>query len=248
MTKIRRHFSGFSLIELTIVLFIVGLLLSSFLLPLSTRIEQNKRITTRDQLDEIEQVLYGYILKENRFPCPDCVNNGGNCDTAAANDGLEDRLANTDGDCAVEVGNLPWATLGVKGTDDWNNRFTYRVTDNFADIADGSGVGCQSNSPVTVGVSFTLCSNGNIRVKADTANTNYIAINIPAIVVSHGRNFNLIDAAVRSPNERENTDSDDGIFVDAEYSQQAGAEFDDMLVWVSPFLLRSKMIKAGILP
>ena len=238
--------NGFTLIELAMVLLILGLLLSSFLAPLAARVEQQERNNTQIQLDEIEEILYGHVLQNNYLPCPDCSDNTADCVAQTANDGVEDILANT---CAVAVGNLPWVTLGVKSTDEWNNIFTYRVDDTFADrnIAATYGTPLQAgcvNTSATLNVSFSLCSDGNITVFDSAAATNTVAAFIPAIVVSHGKNFS---DNVPSADETENLNSDT-TFVDKDYSQESGSEFDDMLIWISPYVLKTMAVKSGILP
>lgn len=238
---------GFTLIELAMVLFILGLLLSSFLAPLAARVEQQERNNTQIQLDEIEEILYGYVLQNAYLPCPDCSDNTGDCltvetnDPTEINDGEEDILANT---CATETGNLPWVTLGVKSTDEWLNIFTYRVDATFADRANAAtdGTGCETGS-ATLNVSFSLCSDGNITVNDLAVAGSTVASFIPAIIVSHGKNWGVSTSA----DEAENTDGD-VIFVDKDYSQTTGSEFDDMLIWISPHVLRTMSVKAGILP
>ncbi len=234
---------GFTLIELTMVLFILALLMTSFLDPLASRVEQEERNNTQIQLDEIEEILYGYVLQNNNLPCPDCSDNTGGCAAATADDGFADQTV--PGTCDTEVGNLPWATLGVKGTDDWDNEFTYRVDDVFADTTDGTGCAVSA----TQNVSFSLCSDGDIEifstdVAADAGTTGDVATAIPAVVVSHGKNW--VNAAP-SADEGQNTDGDNE-FVDKDYSATAGAEFDDMLIWISPHILRTMSVKAGTLP
>jgi len=78
----------------------------------------------------------------------------------------------------------------------------------------------------------------------DSAGGNNVATNITAIVVSHGNNWGSSSSA----DEAENTDGDDAVFVDKAYSQSAGAEYDDMLIWISPHILKTMSVKAGILP
>jgi len=237
--------NGFTLIELAMVLLILGLLMSSFLAPLAARVEQQERNNTQILLDEIEEILYGHVLQNAYLPCPDCSDNTANCVAQTANDGVEDILANT---CATEVGNLPWVTLGVKSTDEWNNIFTYRVDDTFADrniaATDGTPLqpGC-ANTPVTLNVSFSLCSDGEIIVLNSAGGTN-LATNIPAIVVSHGKNFSL---GAPTANETENLNNDT-TFVDTNFSNNAITGFDDMVIWISPYVLRTMSVKAGILP
>ncbi len=239
---------GFTLIELAMVLFILGLLLSSFLAPLAARVEQQERNNTQIQLDEIEEVIYGYALQNNYLPCPDCSDNTGGCAAATAGDGQEDR---TVGVCASEIGNLPWVTLGVKGTDEWNNIFTYRVDDVFADsntpASDGTPLqpGCAGIS-ATLNVSFSLCSDGEIIVlNTAGAGGGNLALNIPAIVVSHGKNWPTNPPA--SADEIENTDPDI-TFVSGDFSANVVTGFDDMVIWISPHVLRTMSVKAGILP
>lgn len=234
--------SGFTLIEITMVMFILGLLMTAFLEPLASRVEEEERNNTQIQLDEIEQVLYGYVLQNKHLPCPDCrdalTEDCGTVNTNDINDGEEDISADT---CATETGNLPWVNLGIKGTDQWDNNFTYHVDKTFADrnIATNDGTGCAASA--TLGISFSLCSDGDITV-LDSSGGNNVATDIPVIVVSHGKNW-----AFRSLDEEENTNKDP-IFVDKDYSQEDGAEYDDLLIWISPHILKTMSVKAGMLP
>jgi len=235
---------GFTLIELAMVLLILGLLMSSFLAPLAARVEQQERNNTQIRLDEIEEILYGHVLQNAYLPCPDCTSTAGGCAAATANDGVEDTVVAGGGlTCATEVGNLPWVTLGVKSTDEWNNIFTYRVDDTFADRnnATTDGTGCAASA--TLNVSFSLCSDGEIIVLNSAGGTN-LATNIPAIVVSHGKNFSL---GAPTANETENLNNDT-TFVDTNFSNNAITGFDDMVIWISPYVLRTMSVKAGILP
>ncbi|MGH8120070.1 MAG: prepilin-type N-terminal cleavage/methylation domain-containing protein [Gammaproteobacteria bacterium] len=235
---------GFTFLELIIVLLITGLLLGGLLVPLSTQLEQGQRVRTQAQLDEIREVLYGFVLKRHRLPCPDCDKNTlGNCTNIAADDpdqigdGEEDIIAGDN--CAHETGNLPWVTLGVAGKDAWGRRFTYRVTNNYAD-ATADGAGC---TPDTLNVTFGLCSDGNIDIVAAAGTSDYVARFVPAIIVSHGRN----GVNSTSTHELENSDGD-AFFVYRDYSSDTTSGYDDMPVWISPHILRAKMLDAGILP
>ena len=121
--------SGFTLIELAVVIFIVGLLLAGILTPMATSIESERRETQAELYDDIEEALIGFAIVNGRLPCPDCplgaaaaaCTAGGN----VINDGIEDQNGTGTGNgCAVGVttnveGNLPWVTLGLAGTDPW---------------------------------------------------------------------------------------------------------------------------------
>ncbi len=227
ITDVSKIENGFTLIELTIVLFILALMLGGLLLPLSTQQEASERRETSNNLNEIRESIYGFVLKHYRLPCPD-----------HDDDGKEDVSG---GNCDGLQGTLPWADLGVKGQDAWQQAYTYRVTDDYAD--DDDGTGCATpNNPDTPDVSFALCSEGDITV--ENGDSDKIAEKLPAIIISHGRNSKNNDP---SPDEQINLDNS-ATFIQRDYSQKDGDEFDDIIVWISPHTLRYKMLQAGILP
>lgn len=62
--------AGFTLVELTIVLFIVALLSSGLMLGLSGQREQAMNKDARMQLETIREALIGYAMTNGRLPCP----------------------------------------------------------------------------------------------------------------------------------------------------------------------------------
>jgi prepilin-type N-terminal cleavage/methylation domain-containing protein len=216
-----RH-SGFSLLEMAIVLVVIGLLLGGALVPLSVQMEKRDRDATRQQLVDMRQALIGYALVNGRLPCPD-----------TDGDGVMD-IATT---CTSSEGNYPWVDLGVGRLDAWGQPFTYRVTASFADTNDGTGCAASPSA----GLSFSLCSQGDITV-LDADGGNFVATSIPAIVISHGKNWALSSSA----DEAANTDAD-ATLVDRVYSNNSTATFDDLVVWVAPNILKSKMLTAGFI-
>ena len=254
--------TGFTLLELALVILIVGLLLGGLLSPLATRIEQKYRTDTSAQLAEIQSVLLGYAMTHGHFPCPDCPDRAsGHCATvqsalgaAAINDGREDgtdkpvttaannRAALPFALCATETGNLPWATLGVSAADAWGSAFIYRVDQEFADDTDGT----RNCARAALNISFCIGSVGDADIEIDDAAGNTLARNIPAIVISPGANRHTPPADLSAP-EQENRDGDTR-FVLADYSKEAGADFDDLLTWISPSVLMYQMVKAERLP
>lgn len=246
---------GFSLIELAMVLFIVSLMLSSFLTPLATSLEQRDREKTEELLKDIRESLVGYALVNGHFPCPDCTAAAGNCNGGVIiNNGIEDgvnagagvspRVANNFTSCAVAVGNLPWVTLDVPENDAWGNRFIYRVTSVFAD--DTAGTAACANP--AAGVSFCLDSanNADISIFDDSTLANTVASNVPVVVVSIGNNSSVAFANL-SADETENQNGD-ASFVSRDYINTTGNEFDDMLMWITPPLLMYQMVRAEKLP
>ena len=256
--------SGFTLIELAVVLFLISLVLGGVMTPLATRLEQEGRNKTEEKLKEIKDNLIGYALINGHLPCPDCPGDAFNAfcgaGTAVSNDGIEDgydtslpapvspRNTTTDDfdSCAVEIGNLPWVTLGLTEFDTWGNRFVYSVDQTFADNVPGTGCGTP-----TAGVSFELCSNGNINIFEEAAGTNAVAQNVPALVYSRGANGEAYagpDIPV-SADELENWWTDiDRNFVATDYNTTTANEYDDMFLWLSTTTLMYKMVNAERLP
>lgn len=228
---------GFTLIELAIVLFVVGLLLGGFLAPLANKIEFENRVETQVALEEIKDILLGFAMETGYLPCPD-----------TDGDGIEDLVTAVSGapglTCSSETGALPAITLGVNNDDAWDNPYIYQVDDEFADRSDPpntDGKSTDSCTP-TANISFSLCSTGNITVLDSNAG-NTIANLIPALIVSEGKNF----TETPSTHEAENADGD-AIFVQRDYSADDTNAFDDIIIWISPHILRNRMVEAGVLP
>lgn len=254
---------GFSLIELAMVLFILALILGGLMSPLSTRLEQADREETRELLNQIKESLIGYALVNGHLPCPDCPDGSvGNCgaintnDPADIDDGLEDGV---DGGvyatrpsfaaCAVDVGYIPSATLGIPGIDAWDRRFIYSVDPEFADDTDGTTDTIDCNTSATAGISFEICAGGDITIV--TVNNNNVATEVPALVYSLGKNgADFGGTPPGSPAELRNwwTTTGDKKFTSDTYVQTAGSEYDDMLVWIPTSMLMYRMVTAERLP
>lgn len=214
---------GFSLLEMGVVLVVVGLLLGGSLIPLSVQMEKQDRDATEQQLQDIREALIGFALTNGRLPCPD-----------TDNDGQMNGLVT----CANSIGAIPWVDLGLGQQDAWGQPFTYRVSGDFADSTDGT----ICSSPATTGISFSLCSVGDISV-LDAVGGNPVALTLPAIVLSHGKNW----ATTTGSDEAENSDAD-AIYVARSYSNNTASPFDDLMIWLPPAILKNKMLTAELLP
>ena len=231
-----RQNTGFTLVEMAIVLVIVGLLLGGLLMPLGAQVEQRKISETQKALDDIKEALIGYAVNQTppHLPCPDKTGGGG---AGTANDGLEDVTAAT-GACVAQEGNIPWATLGVADVDAWGNRIHYRVDTPFS-----------NRSPAAT---FTLASTGALRACPTAACAASTATALPAIVLSYGKNgfgASGIKPAPTSADEVENTDIDtDFVSRTPSPAGSTAGEFDDIATWLSPNTLFNRMVAAGKLP
>jgi len=252
-----RKTSGFTLIEMAMVLMIVGLLLGGLLVPLSAQMDQRNVSDTRKQLDEIQQALIGFAIINGRLPCPaDPTTPTGSTNAAGVSAGSEYKTTTSPYICAnanlsnnASWGVLPWATLGVNETDAWGRRFTYRVTTIFADTI-GTTFGCPP-TVIPTQSSFALCSNGNLTVLSAATGGSNIATYIPAVVVSHGKNGYGAYTPNGGPPLSTSPDADeaDNSDPDVNFASKAPTPtFDDLVVWISPNILFNRMVTAGKLP
>ncbi|PKO34232.1 MAG: prepilin-type cleavage/methylation domain-containing protein [Betaproteobacteria bacterium HGW-Betaproteobacteria-7] len=209
--------SGFSLVEMAIVLVIFALLAGGLMMTLTTQQEIQRLSEARRQLADIREALLGYAVINGRLPTP--------ADPSIASGSANAGIAAT----TLTSGVLPWATLGLPETDPWGQRFTYRVDATFASA-------------------FTLATPGASTFKVTDGAVN-IATNLPAIVISHGRNGlgGYRSTGTQVPNaagdELLNTTGTPN-FV----SRTHTPDFDDEVVWVPLPILMSRMITAGRLP
>ncbi len=264
-----RKNSGFTLLEMAVVLFIAGALFAATLTPLRVQLESRARRATEVILEQSVEGLYGFALAFARLPCPDAEQ---------SSNGREDRLGTRA--CLTNEGFLPYVDLGVPGYDAWGNRVRYRVTAatslspgsgaNFAATDDGI---CRSDDG-----DLDLCEMGDveIRTRGDNPATplaegefDFVQANaVPAVVLSHGANgYGAVSqqgrprarVPARNRDESENVDSDAVFYAriyaadqspcnDDENESVAMCEFDDILRWLSPTILNNRLVSAGQLP
>ena len=219
--------SGFSLIEMAVVLFIVVLLLGGLLVPFATQVEQRRIAETQKTLEEIKGALIGFAIVNGRLPCPDTTGDG-QADACAG-------ILNT----SSTGGNLPWVTLGVASADPWGRPFQYRVNDAYANAA----------TPFTLNTSGSGA--GILRVCTDSTCGAREAENVPAVIYSTGKNGGVQPPA--GANELENTTVPTNVkfdrnFVNHVYVGSGAGEFDDLVTWLSPNILFNRMVAAQRLP
>lgn len=230
-----RRQSGFTLVEIAMVLLIVGLLIGGMVAPLSSQLEQKKISDTRRALDDAREALFGFALRNGYLPCP----------AISATNGLEDRTGNA---CNKRYGYLPWATLGVSRLDGWNRLLGYTVTPAFGDSLQ----------------LFTLKTARDITIATRDPAGQLIAAtgpnDIPAAIISFGRNgygatsdqnTQVLDAGNGNLDEKTNLQSSGVALISrdqADDPRATGGAFDDMVSWISPNILYNRMVAVQRLP
>ncbi len=241
---------GFTLIELAIVLVIVTILIGGLAMPLSAQIQARRIAETKKVLEEAREAIVGYAMTHTvdhdgdpitpprpYLPCPD---------TDPVPDGRENRIGDT---CAGTSGWFPWVVLGTAPQDAWGNRLHYSVENQeYADKSKGIPSLASYTPPYITLNLKKICST--------SACTAYEAIYLPVVLFSHGpngwgaRNINGTTlAAPTSADELENLNADAN-FVSRTPSKagDASGEFDDLVVWISDGLLRSRVCPSGGCP
>ena len=231
----KNAFAGFTLVELAVVMVISGLLLATFLVPLSAQQEIKARSDTELLLGQAREALIGFAVVNRHLPCPD---------TNPIPDGIENRSAS--GKCANDEGILPWNTLGIDQTDAWNHYFGYRADTTFSDSVDRFTIDDATGST-------------GITINGDIGPLISVTSRPVAVVISYGTNgLGATTRTQASPanklpmptglDELENTNTN-LVFV-SHTPTPAGSsnEFDDILIWISPKVLINRMILAERLP
>jgi prepilin-type N-terminal cleavage/methylation domain-containing protein len=240
--------NGFSMIEMSMVLAIIGLLMGGGLLAITPVLERNKRTQTFQSLDKIEEALTLYVIRNNRLPCPA---NGALAATdanygAALGGGAAACTALTAG-----FGIVPWKTVGIEraiAVDGWGNQISYAVSANQA-----LNVSTAANQGVNRTSGGTTYACGNIDVQNISATslipggttgcqTGATTDGAAYVLISHGKNgagacCNGAGTAVKTGSPAAGTSeaaNNDGAspFVQNDFIQLTGnSYFDDIVRW-----------------
>ncbi len=234
---------GFSLVELSMVLFILGLMLQMNIEPIAGRLENRRRSESLDQLKLVQQHLRAHWVSYGFLPCP--------LPLVATENSPAISPIQSGGVCLDGVGYVPANTLSIIGPlddqgallDPWGRALRYHVS-----MSDVNQV-TQPNTPdwVTAG---ELSSNLFTELNADLTvcrlvtelrceRADQAAADIVAVVVSQGSNDSAREAGNRDADRQ---------FVSAAYSMSGDYAFDDQLVWLGRSELILLALESGWLP
>lgn len=234
---------GFTLVEIAIVLFIVGLLTRTLLEPIAIAQKYKQFDLTRSELQQVKDSVHAHLIAHGYLPCPiadtsvNLVSNGGAT-------GVE---------CEVLEGSVPAVLLGLSGAIDtngslldvWNRPYRYAVSlsnhkskgnQRFPDWTtpgEASNVGLRylsSNLVLCVEPSRVACAKRKVR-----------ANNLAFVIFSLGQDVSESGA------QSENQDGD-GTYIINPLSTRSDSPFDDQIVWSSTQDVLYWMLRAGWLP
>jgi prepilin-type N-terminal cleavage/methylation domain-containing protein len=263
MHRFNRKFertSGFTLIELAVVVVVITLLLGSLLIPLATQVDQRNVSETQKRLQEIKDSLIGYALANGRFPCP-----AGN---QPADTGIEKFAGGgtaSNGNCSDFFdGYVPGITLGLSNLDTqgfvvdaWGlqqNRIRYAVSN--ATITSGATTvpnaftaqgGMRSLGVQALGsgvdLLFVCATAGGSTTNCGTATV----LTKDAVFVVYSLGKNAATSGGASADELVNVNAGNNpVFVSKLNSASTvTGEFDDILLWTSRYNVISQLIASG---
>lgn len=192
-------------------------------------------------LAQAKDALAGFAAVNGRLPLP----------AVSAFDGLERPApCASDADC---TGFLPWATLGIEGTDAWGQRLRYSVTPALTTYAYAASTAV-ANRTVQA-----RDADGRLRYLAGGPACSVQEQCAPFVVLSHGRyNFGVSEAGI--PRSGGNDDDNEDELANAQQAlhfisrpatldtRHPGGQFDDLVAWLPLELLYRRMRAARTLP
>jgi prepilin-type N-terminal cleavage/methylation domain-containing protein len=251
--------SGFTLIELAVVIAVAAVVLGVVLQLVTSQMENAQATSMRSKFETIRSALVMFVARNNRLPCPAIeMHDTGNVayGLEAQNPGVCTDATPLGGGIAMR-GMVPFRSLGLTDEDVldvYSSRFTYVVTTAATALTEATVAGMtgeitlHDNEPVVLG----LPSAGN-QINACSAvvpNDNGCNRRAVVLLLSHGRNAagSYLQSGQRTPDptsarEAENTDNDEN-FVLMAHSDLEPA-FDDQMLALTPDMLLSGLIRDG---
>ncbi|MGI9262263.1 MAG: type II secretion system protein [Woeseiaceae bacterium] len=250
--------SGFTLVELSIVILIMGLIIGGLAMPLSAQLENGRISETRKLLLDTESAIHGYALANGHLPCP-------------ATPGSNGLAAVAGGGCSVQHGFIPASTLGIAGPrnddnlllDSWSNPLRYSVSASDID-GDGSwdftapGEMRDVTMPLLL-PELAICSTATGATAAACADASVtLTAGAPMVLISMGKDWATFSGADQQENVGANLGGGpsganypvpaDRVSVNRRRSEAPGNGFDDLVHWSSSSALFQRMVAGGQLP
>ena len=249
--------SGFTLIEMAIVMVIIGVLIGAAILPLKAQRDTAHIKQARNELKTIEEAIYGFAIANGRLPCP-----------AQPGSAVEDLPGG--GNCTnTSRGFVPANTLGLSGNtncdslliDPWGNPYRYSVTaSNHATLGDAALFDFTTSDEIKdikIAAGDLSALNPNLDIcDVDNCGSNLTSVAVAA-VYSMGKRWRNVTSAGEIQNAGEGAPiastcglaaygmSNNNQYVFHSPVEIVANQFDDIMIWISPNILYAKLLAAG---
>lgn len=249
----KKQISGFSLIELTLVIMIIAFLVGTIVFSTQARLDASRIFITKSRMETIVDAMDRYVENYGHIPCPALISvppddpnygwgSGTNSDGASCIQSLTffDSGNPTNGEIAM--GMVPYKTLipnvdGSIAVDGWGNRFSYFVTErytrriNYRDLSD-------------IGNNYVISSQPDGGSPYDYVSTNGVGGDIAYILLSHGPNgayaYKDKDGSQISVSSPTAVDTENGVAGDNQFVvRMPDATNDDILLYKNKWQLPS---------
>lgn len=232
---------GFSLVELSIVLIIIGSLAGTAIGPFVASMQLSRYKQVQRQLQSVREAMHGYFVSVGRLPCPVKL------DSVVIDHGHPTEI------CTQAAGGVPAALLGLMGErapngallDTWGRPIRYAVSLADQDEHGTSGLPdwLSVGEPGSVGTENLIADLQLCRTAAsgNCPALDLIADQIVWVVYSLGERSDAIGMQI------ENQDGD-RVFVVSGFSSHPDSPFDDQVIWASRSELVYWLLKANWLP
>ncbi|MBL8521168.1 MAG: hypothetical protein JNK75_10895 [Betaproteobacteria bacterium] len=260
--------TGFTILEIAVVLVIITVMFTLVSVPLSTQVQLRRIEDSRRQLETAKAAILGFAVANGRLPCPAQINSGGQESFCAAATGTcsgsETTTVQAHGNCSnFYDGLLPAVTLGLSPIDSagfsrdaWDtmsNRIRYAVYDGTVGTATKALTaqnGMQTATIPSLGTAnyIYVCKSGTgvTATQCAAAGTaNDLSTRVAFLLFSLGQNASSATSGTGT-DEAENLDGD-RVFVSHDPTVGTN-EFDDQLSWVPITILINRMVDAQRLP
>lgn len=238
-----RHSTGFTLVEMAVVVLLMGIVLTMGLRVMQATQENATWSTTKLKQERIKVALIGFFRTNGRLPCPDA---------ALPPTGVEPAS------CLAAAGRgvLPWRVLGLSigdVQDGWSNFFTYRVANrtpaSSSNWTTKAGATAFSLRELTVPLTtFTYRERSDAGVLGVAITPNPVAM-----LISHGKNgagARTVRGTAVLPlpvgaDELANANAASTTFVmrtPTDVTAAPGGAFDDVVTYMTPNQLFQPML------
>lgn len=250
--------SGFSLLELAIVMTIVGSMAGGLLMLANKKVEQNKYDVTNERLQAIEKALFAYSEKGWLLPCPasptaalNSADFGASDDcilTAPAKAGITALNAGTNEE--VWVGAVPTRALNLPDNamfDGWGNRMRYAILKKLAMTS--TDFTTFISTVTTGGIQVNDGYDNQVLPANDESVVSYVLLSFgkdgKGALTRPGTATGITCPAASTIKSEENCDGD-AVFNDATYNDGtiAAQQFDDLIRWKPLYRMRSPLANA----
>lgn len=254
--KINTSQQGFSLVELSLVMLILGVLITGAFSLAKVGQTQKKYDTTENKLQKIKRAMLTFSLISGHLPCPDVDANGN-----------EERVA--DGvACSAVSGWVPYVDIGLSRSDvvdSWGNLISYSIDSQATNLIMVNNVNHDASyfnglsSPGADGLSFNLSTpptltniGGSTSGTLDVQNVDgsWWATNQIAILVAYNSNGATTIASCSVPNASNLETINCNGSATFQYSPLVltnnGAFFDDILMPISATEVKAEILQNDI--